>query len=430
MSSYVKQHGFVECGSGSKLVQYLCVNNDVSGALVLVNKLKEQDLFVSFPFDVLLDLSRQGRMVDAYTFVMGAKDSLPVMDVVEYSIIIDSLCKEGFIDKALDLCVLARKKGVFLNVVTYNMILNGLCRQGCLVEAFRLFDSLERNSVVATEVTYGTMIDALVREGYLLDARQLFERMVLKDLKPTTHIYNALINGYCKIGDVEESLKLLEDLEIRSFKPDEFTVSAVIDGFCRQGNMEGALQFFIHVREKESSPDYLGFLYLIRGLFTKGRMEEARTILREMLLTETSVELINRIDVEIESESIYSFLVHLCEQGSVQEAVIILNEIGAILFPYKRSVIQQGLAQEVHMPDEVSFKPLSFTNEMSLDESATNLNEVEEEEILCNESGDLTHTLDFDTFYTEVEALCSNGDLAEASKLTKEMIHGLSKERV
>ncbi|PIN01437.1 hypothetical protein CDL12_26053 [Handroanthus impetiginosus] len=299
LTAFVKIYGMSDLRVCEVIVNHLSLH-DVKKALVFLSTLNEMNWSIIIPITIFKTLTNDGRVCDAYELLIGAENNLPVLDVVDYSIMIDALCKGGHIDKALDLCTLAKNKGISLNIVTYNSVISGLCRQGCLVEAFRLFDSLETINILPTEVTYGTLIDALVKEGLLRDARMLFERMFHKDLRPTTHIYNSLINGYCKLSLLEEALKLFHDLEVRNLEPDGFTVSEIINGYCQKGDMEGALKLFFEFKSKGLLPDFLGFMYLIRGLCAKGRMEESRSILREMLQAQSVIDLLGRVDTEVE----------------------------------------------------------------------------------------------------------------------------------
>ncbi|XP_019106871.3 pentatricopeptide repeat-containing protein At5g57250, mitochondrial [Beta vulgaris subsp. vulgaris] len=401
-ATFIKRYGLIKPTLGKMLVHYLCMENNVDGALRLINELNNNNFKVNFPVDFIGMLSAQGRPLDAYRLVMGAQNDIPCMDVVDYSVLVDGLCKEGYIDKAIDICNFARKMGVILTVVTYNSVFNGLCRQNCLVEAFRLFDSLEMNNVIPSDVTYGTLIDALVREGFVLDARQLFEKMIIKNIKPNTHIFNSLIDGYCKFGNVKEALRLLYDMENHSLKPEKFTVSAVIYGFSLEGNMEAALQFFIDMQGNGFSPDFLGFLYLVRGLCAKGRMEEGRSIIREMLQDESVLRLLERVDGEMETESIERFLVHLCEQGSIQDALTILNEIGSMFFPCKR------------ISSSSAYKPTASSEENM--------------RVISPDALPSIHQMDFDAVYSKMTSLCSLGDLQGATALAKAVISGSTKK--
>lgn len=399
LTSFVKIHGMYDLSVSSSLVHYLCLS-DVKKALVFLSIMNDKKMTVTIPATVFETLIYGGRVLDAYELLIRAENNLPVMNAVDYSIMVNKLCKDLLIEKALDVCSFAKKKGVALNTVTYNSIIHGLCRQGCLVEAFRLFDSMEITGVAASKITYGTLIDALVKEGLLLDARTLFERMFLKNLQPNTHIYNSLINGYCNSSQPEEAIKLFCDFEARNLNPDGFTVSALINGYCQKGDMEGALNLYFEFRSKGILPDFLGFLCAIRGLCTKGRMEESRYILKEMLQTPSVIVLLRKVDSELQSDSVENLLGFLCEQGSILEAVTLLGEVESVLFPGRRNVSFRGSTTH-----DLDHGPLIFGENMM--------------KILSDEYGKTQQLRDFDSFYALVRSFCSKGELAKANRLTK-----------
>lgn len=423
LSMFVKENGLVEPMISKFLVQYLCLN-DVTNALMFIKNMKEISSTVTIPVNVLKKLIEAGRVLDVYKLVMGAEDSLPCMDVVDYSTIVAALCREGYVNKALDLCAFARNKGITLNIVTYNTVMHSLCHQGCFVEAFRLFDSLERIDMVPSEVSYATLIYNLCKEGQLLDAKKLFDRMVLKGFKPSTRIYNSFIDGYCKFGQLEEAFKFLHDLKINCLEPDKFTVSAVINGFCQKGDMEGALGIFLDFNTKGVSPDFLGFLYLVKGLCTKGRMEEARSILREMLQSKSVLELINRVDIEVESESVLNFLISLCEQGSILEAITILDEIGYMFFPTQRFGTDRAIETRNKLDECESLNAVASVASLSNQQTdsdvlkRSNYHNVEK----------ISKFHDFNFCYSKVASFCSKGELQKANKLMKEMLSSFKED--
>lgn len=427
LNTFLKEYGIDEPRVSKVLVPYMCMK-DADKALFFLTNIQVNTSAVAFPVSVLKSLKKNGRILDAYKLVIGAEENLPVMDLVDYSIMIDVLCKEGHLDKALDLCAFVKKKGIALNIYAYNSVINGLCRQGCLVQAFRLFDSLEKIDLVPSEITYATLIDSLCKEGCLLDAKQLFEKMVVKGFNPNVRVYNSLIDGYCKFGNMEEALNLLIDLKARCIKPDEFTVSALINGYCHKGDMEGALGFFFEFKKKDILPDFLGFMYLVRGLCAKGRMEEARGILREMLQTRSVLELINRVDTEIETESVESFIISLCEQGSIQEAVTVLNEVGSIFFPIGRRCRPQNRAEKEEKIYEgvtfgaVSSKHSSLNHKMDLDVGLSNVKKVEMVVDDYDNSEKGSRVPDFESYYSLIASLCSRGELLEANRKTRQML--------
>ncbi|XWS52263.1 hypothetical protein CRYUN_Cryun11dG0053600 [Craigia yunnanensis] len=430
LNFFLKEYGLVESIVSKIVAHYLCLKN-MDTALRFLKKMKEQVSTVTLPPSVLRKLVKDGRVLDAYKLVLEASGNFPVMDVVDYSILVHALCKEGYPNQALVLCAFVKNKGITPNIVTYNSVINGLCRQGCLVEAFRLFDSLERIGLVPSTATYATLLDNLCKQGFLLEAKKLFDGMIYKGCKPNIRVFNSFIDNYCKFGQMDEALKLLSDLEIKGVKPDEFTVSALIYGYCKKGDMEGALTFFSEFKMKGVSPDFLGFIHMIRGLCAKGRMEEARSILREMLQTKSAVDLINNIDTKIESESIESFLLFLCEQGSIKEALVVLSEIGSIHFPIQKwsTVYQESQAPNNCLKSEalsaVSTVPERSNKISDLDcalhdpqqirKLVENYDVGKEESQLCS----------FGFYYSLLSSLCSKGELHKANKLMNEMLSSL-----
>lgn len=428
IGSFMKDYGISEPKLSKILLHYLSLK-DINSALCFLSKMKENDSSVTFPVCALKVLMKTGRFLAAYELVMGAKHNLPVMDVVDYSIIVDGLCKGGYPVKALDLCAFVEKMGVIFNIITYNSVINGLCRQGCLVEAFRLFDSLEKINLIPSEITYATLIDNLCKEGYLVDAKKLLERMLLKGYKGNTRIYNSFIHGYCKFGQLEKALKILDHMEIKYLVPDQFTVSSVIYGFCQKGDMEGALGFYFEHKGKGISPDFLGFLRLIRGLCAKGRMEEARSILREMLQSQSVKELINRVNTEVETESIESILVFLCEQGSIKEAVTVLNEVSSVFFPVEKWFSPFHESQELLPLSELNgFSSVSSSTVSSCERNDLDLASVNKVDNMVENPGDLKRFSQcnfFDSYYSLIAPLCLKGELREANILAKEMLASL-----
>ncbi|XP_054804617.1 pentatricopeptide repeat-containing protein At5g57250, mitochondrial [Prosopis cineraria] len=431
LNSFIKLYGLSEPRVHKIVAQYLCLR-DVDCAFRFLAKTIDNSSAASFPVSLPKLFLKEGRALDAYRLIMEGQDYLPTMDVIDFTTVIDGLCKGGFVSKALDLCIFAEKKGITLNIVSYNSIINGLCIDGRLLEAFRLFDSLEQIGLTPSEITYATLIYALCREGYLLDANYVFRKMALKGFQPKLQVYNSLLDGISKVGRLEEALNILDDMETKLIQPNYFTVSAVINCYCQKGDLEGALAFFDKFKSKDILPDFLGFLYLIRGLCAKGRMEEARSILREMFQIKPIAELINIIESKVETESIRDCLVFLCEQGRIQEAVRVLNEIASILFPAKRlSTSNQLSHKQLKVYEGKGFGSDlkgSVPSSHKIDLDVGSCDTVNGSNAFTTEVSRMTRSQlhDFDFYYSRIAALCSNGELQEASQLAKELLSDLT----
>ncbi|KAK7329188.1 hypothetical protein VNO77_23338 [Canavalia gladiata] len=428
LNSFLKEYGLVEPMVPKILACYLCLK-DVNSAIRFLEKTVDHSPAITFPDSILNILIKEGRALDAYKLVMETQDNLSVM-YVDYAIVIDGLCKGGYLDKALDLCAFVEKKGMILNIVIYNSIINCLCHEGRLVEAFRLFDSLEKLNLVPSEITYATLIYALCREGFLPDAERFFRKMIFNGFQPKIQVYNSLLEGICKFGQLDKAFELLNDMETKCIELDSLTVSAAINCYCQKGEMEGALEFYYKFKRKGISPDFLGFLYLIRGLCAKGRMEETRSILREMLQSMNIAELINIVNKEVDTESMSDFLATLCEQGRIQEAVTVLNEIACMLFPVLRlSTYNQGFhKQQIYEWKDFVSKSSSILPSC---QSVLNFEACYDKDgrNLSTDNGNYmtrSHVHGFDFYYSRIAALCAKGELQKANQSVKEMLSDLT----
>lgn len=433
LNSFLKEYGLIEPRVQKILACYLCLK-DVNNGFQFLGKTRENSLAVTFPVFILKILIKEGKPLDAYKLVMEAQDNLTLTHA-DYAMVIDSLCKGGYLNKALDLCAFVEKKGITLNIVIYNSLINGLCHEGRLIEAFRLFDSLEKLSLIPSEITYATLIYAMCREGFLLDAEHVFEKMVLKGFQPKVQVYNSLLDGISKFGQLEKAIELLNDMETKYIVPDSLTVSAVINCYCQKGDMEGALECYYKFKRNDISPDFLGFLYLIRGLCTKGRMEETRSVLREMLQSKTVAEIINIVNSEVDTESISDILAILCEQGSIQEAVTVLNEIARMLFPvWRLSTYNQGTYKQKKIYERKDFGSESATSLPSSLRSGLDFGSCDARDVrnLMTNNGSYvirSHLHDFDFYYSGIASLCAKGELQKANQLAKEMLSDLTESK-
>ncbi|XP_062077430.1 pentatricopeptide repeat-containing protein At5g57250, mitochondrial [Humulus lupulus] len=423
LNSFLKEYGVGEPRLNNVLAHYLCLK-DVDIALSFLEKTKDNSATITLPHILFKELIKDGRVLDLYQLIMEAENNLPAVDIFDYTYVLDNLCREGHISEALDLFGFAKRKGINLNIVSYNSVIGALCCQGCLVEAFRLFDSLERIDLFPSEVTYAILIGALCREGFLQDAMQLFKRMVLMGFEPNIRVYNSVIHGYCKTGQIEEALKLLDDFETKGLKPNGFTVSALIHGYCHNGDMEGALEYLSEFKKKGVLPDFLGFVYLIRGLCAKGRMEETRSIIREMLQTQSVIELINKVDTEEETESVESMLIYLCEQGSIEEALTLLNEVVTILFPPQMcsSYFSESPIQQPHYERDGSALSESKTVPERNDLLFGSFSTKGKRRVKDHDKLGRSQFHDFDYYYSKIASLCTKGELQKASNLAKEIL--------
>ncbi|CAL2264525.1 unnamed protein product [Prunus armeniaca] len=99
-------------------------------------------------------------------------------DLVAYSTIIDSLCKDTQVVDALNLFSEMISKGIAPNVITYNSLMNGVCKLGEWKEATRLLNETVSKNIFPDVFTFKVLVDTLCKEGTVVEAEGVVEMMI------------------------------------------------------------------------------------------------------------------------------------------------------------------------------------------------------------------------------------------------------------
>nr|GLL49850.1 pentatricopeptide repeat-containing protein At1g62914, mitochondrial-like [Ipomoea trifida] len=102
-------------------------------------------------------------------------------------IVIDRVCKIGRLNIARHVFNGLISKGRRLAVSTYNAMINGLCREGFLDEALELLRKMEKNDCLPNAWTYNVILQEFVREKKCHEANLLLDEMVGKGISPNEH---------------------------------------------------------------------------------------------------------------------------------------------------------------------------------------------------------------------------------------------------
>ncbi|KAK9099742.1 hypothetical protein Scep_023172 [Stephania cephalantha] len=142
-----------------------------------------------------------------------------------------------------------------------------------------------------------------------------------------------------------------------------------------------------------------------------------------MLQTQPIVELINQAGINIKTESLASFLAFLCEQGSIEEAVSVLDEVRSVYFPAPRrsyGSVEMGKLEREEALRRVTAKSTIPQCASNLDHRLEDLNNAPKTDLHYTSRNSLLR--EFDAFYSLVASLCSSGEVEKASQVAKEML--------
>ncbi|KAH1063651.1 hypothetical protein J1N35_028638 [Gossypium stocksii] len=172
----------------STLINGLCNQSKISEAVSI--------------FDEMTERGYQPDLIVYSSILKGLCKSVNTDRAVRYTILIDALCKEGMISKAVETIDMMRKQGIEPNVVTYDALVNGHCLQNEMDKARRVLQLMIEKGCAPNIVTYSTMISGYCKSKRLDEAMELFHEISQKGPIPNIVTYNNLMQTYPQLATV------------------------------------------------------------------------------------------------------------------------------------------------------------------------------------------------------------------------------------
>ncbi|CAM8907125.1 unnamed protein product [Rhodiola kirilowii] len=215
------------------------------------------------------------------------------LDSICYNTLIDGLCKDGLIDRAMELFLEMKKKEISPDVITYNIVIGGLCRAGKWEEAQAIFHEMFDQGLSPNIVTYRVLLKGLCSSGNSRIALNLHEQIVdgTHDLSGVLqrnsicYNYNTLIDGLCKDGLIDKAKELFLEMKKKDISPNVITYNILIGGLCRAGKWEEAQAMSHTMLDQGLEPSVVTFNVLINAIAKMGKGKEARELFLLMIQT-------------------------------------------------------------------------------------------------------------------------------------------------
>uniref|UniRef100_M4DXE8 Pentacotripeptide-repeat region of PRORP domain-containing protein n=1 Tax=Brassica campestris TaxID=3711 RepID=M4DXE8_BRACM len=132
------------------------------------------------------------------------------------------------------------------DIRTYNVLVDGLCYNGKVEKALMIFEYMQKREMDVSIVTVAN------REHYNQETK-------LKTVMTCSHhlalTYTIVIQGMCKVGKVEDDFDLFCSLFSKGMKPNVVTYTTMITGFCRRGLIHEADALFRKMKEDGFLPN-------------------------------------------------------------------------------------------------------------------------------------------------------------------------------
>ncbi|VAH59973.1 unnamed protein product [Triticum turgidum subsp. durum] len=384
-------------------------------------------------------------------------------DVVNYTIVIDGMCREGSVEKVKGFIDEMERRGAKPNLITYTSLVGGFCKRNRLADAFSIVRKLEQTGVVVDEYVYSILIDSLCKRGDLDKAISLLGEMEGKGVKAGTVTYNAVINGLCKAGETTKAVEMSEGVTA-----DNFTYSTLLHGYIKQEDTTGVVAIKARLESSGIALDVVTCNVLIKALFVINKVDDACSLfhrMRDMGLSPNTV-------------TYHTLINMMCKLGDFDRAVELFDEyrkdtsfsstvvhnglIGALCNGGKVTIADQVFYDLIHKklrPDSCTYRKLIHANfKEGGEQGVLNfIHKMEELEMdlfssVCNYASDFLSSRDCcqaalyvykilrtqafavssKTFYRLLKSLLRNGNEQVIEPLLSDFIkiHGLHEPRM
>ncbi|XP_060215011.1 putative pentatricopeptide repeat-containing protein At1g13630 isoform X1 [Lycium barbarum] len=229
--------------------------------------------------------------------------------VVAFNTLMSSSCKMGSIDVAKSFFCMMFKCGLHPNVYSYNILIHGLSVAGAMEEALEFTDDMKKHGLEPNQVTYNVLAKGFHLLGMMNGVWKFVNEMLHKGIDPDIFTYTMLICGYYN----DEGIKLKEETGVHA---SDISDTMLLSSLCKSGRLDEALNLFHEIESSGHKPDPIMYSILISGLCKQGLVEMAFQLYNDMLCCK-------RILPNIVAHR--SILKSFCERGYICEARVLFD---------------------------------------------------------------------------------------------------------
>ncbi|KAM7253871.1 hypothetical protein ACFE04_031553 [Oxalis oulophora] len=238
--------------------------------------------------------------------------------LVSYTSIIDHLCKDGFIDKAKQLFLEMKAKGIEANVVTYATLLRALYSTNRCEDANELFIQMLDHGVRPNVYILNALVEFLCGKGKLDEVNELLELMNRIGVKPSRVTYSIMMNHYCLLGRIDEAKEVFRAMVSNGYEPDCYCYTILINGYCNNQKTDEAVSLLEEMTRKGIKPTVVTYNTLISSFFGAEQVSEAQKLLGDMR---------KKYDIVPHTSTYCIIMDGLCKNGYFSVAISLLHSL-------------------------------------------------------------------------------------------------------
>ncbi|KAL5710447.1 hypothetical protein ACHQM5_021006 [Ranunculus cassubicifolius] len=198
-------------------------------------------------------------------------------------IMISALCKEGNLQKSIDVLDRIHGKRCLPGVIVNTSLVLRMFEEEIVDEGIILMKRMLQKNIIIDDVSYSLIIYAKLKTNNLKSALELYDEMLKRGFHANPFLYTLFISAHCKEGRTDEAINLLQEMRSRGFKPYSETYNVLIEGCCKEGRIKESLGFCEEMVNGELLPSCSAFNEMVRNLCEMKDVQRANALLTVML---------------------------------------------------------------------------------------------------------------------------------------------------
>uniref|UniRef100_A0A6V7QVF6 Pentatricopeptide repeat-containing protein n=1 Tax=Ananas comosus var. bracteatus TaxID=296719 RepID=A0A6V7QVF6_ANACO len=232
---------------------------------------------------LIFHLFRAGDILLVKRILKDMEDRDITLDEVGYNFLVYGFYKCQNVKMAVETLNILLAKGLRPSTRSLRIMISHFCRQGNIDKALELYNMIERNNWNHGIVIENTIALSLLSIGRHCEAELLLDRINGREVAPAQVNYDLLIKEFCVKGGMDKAVDLLNKMLKKGNLPSEISYSSIIQKLCIYKEFDRALDFFAEMQYNNLKPSKESCNALICGLCDSGRVDEARGLLETML---------------------------------------------------------------------------------------------------------------------------------------------------
>ncbi|KAK9696975.1 hypothetical protein RND81_08G007500 [Saponaria officinalis] len=207
-------------------------------------------------------------------------------DSFMYSSAIDTFCKAGMVDKAVELFEFIKSRNSAVappTANTYAIMVLALVKNDRIEDGFRAVEDMMRSGCLPDVSTYKKLIEEMCVAGKVEEAYRLSEEMTKKGYPRDIVTYNCFLKVLCENKRSDEGLRLYNKMVDVGCMPSVHSFNMMLEMFFGMSDLDGAFYTWDEMDKKRCERDANTYCVMIEGLFDNDKVEDACSLLEDVV---------------------------------------------------------------------------------------------------------------------------------------------------